>query len=416
LLARYGFARFQEQARALLDYGERFARAEIAALPDGRYEFDDCLDGDGIDPRPIPLRVAVTVAGDTLTADFTGSAPQVRGAINCPLPFTRSTVYACLRCLLSADIPNNGGYFRPMHVIAPEGTIVNPLPPAPVAARGLTGFRIANTLFGALAKLAPDRVPACESGGDTGISIGGYDAERRPFVFLEFLHASWGGRPDREAIDGSASVTVNFSNNPVEIVETHYPLRIEQYGFIPDSGGPGLHRGGLGLVKEYRFLGGRGSLQIRADRQEFAPYGLAGGGAGARGANFLRRARRPDAPGTQGGGDTAEANAAAAGVDDESTWERLPAKTLIDVFEGDVFRHVLPGAGGWGDPLARPPELVVADVRDGKVTAEHTQTAYGVALRPTGEAGAPSEVDEPATQQLRAARRTGRPTPPWTSR
>ena len=381
LIERYGLTRFHERARALVDYGERFARAEIAALPDGHYAFEDFLDGDGIDPAPIPLQVAVTVHGDSLTVDFTGSAPQVRGAINCPLPFTRSTVYACLRCLLSPDLPNNGGYFRPMHVIAPEGSIVNPLPPAPVAARGLTGFRIANTLFGALAKLVPDRVPACESGGDTGISIGGYDAARRPFVFLEFLHASWGGRPDREAVDASASVVVNFSNNPIELVEAHYPLRIEQYGFVPDSGGPGLHRGGLGLVKDYRFLAERASLQIRADRQNFAPYGLAGGGSGARGANFWRRAGAAAPPGEFPLG-----------------WERLPAKTLMEVFDGDLFRHVLPGAGGWGDPLERPPDAVLADVRDGKVTPEHARAAYGVAIQ-LGAAG--PEIDAAETARLR---------------
>src|SRR5919108_4953159 len=195
LLERHGRARLQAQTRALVAYGERFARAQLAALPEGEYRFEDFLDDDGIDPTPIPIRVAVTVRGGTLTADFTGSASQVRGAINCPLPFTRSVVYAAVRCLLSQDLPNNGGYFRPIRVVAPEGTIVNPVLPAPVAARGLTGFRIANALFGALAHLAPERVPACESGGDTGVSIGGYDAARRPFVFLEFLHASWGGRP-----------------------------------------------------------------------------------------------------------------------------------------------------------------------------------------------------------------------------
>ena len=160
--AATGLAAFQAETAALVGYAERFARAEIAALPQGTFVFQDALDGDGIDPDPIPIRVAVTVAGDRIVADFAGSAPQVRGAINCPLPFTRSVVYACVRCLLSRDLPNNGGYFRAIEVRAPEGSIVNPLPPAPVAARGLTGFRIANTVFGALAKVAPHLVPACE--------------------------------------------------------------------------------------------------------------------------------------------------------------------------------------------------------------------------------------------------------------
>lgn len=405
LLARYGPEQFQAQARALVDYTERFARSQLAAWPAGRYAFEDFLDDDGIDPEPIPIRVAVTVACDSLTVDFTGSAPQVQGAINCPLPFTRSVVYACVRCLLSQDLPNNGGYFRPIRVVAPEGTIVNPVLPAPVAARGLTGFRIANTLFGALAQLAPERIPACESGGDTGISIGGYDDARRPFVFLEFLLASWGGRPDRDGVDGCASAIVNFSNNPIELVEAHYPLRIEQYGFIPDSGGPGRHRGGLGLVKDFCFLEERGSLQIRADRQRLPPYGLAGGAPGAPGANLLRRDGRS---GTALGERTSRPPRRGLPhrqVDEgeqADRWQRLPAKTLVTLHRGDVFRHVLAGAGGWGDADTRDPLHVLADARAGKVTPEHARDAYGVAIE--ADATGRLTVDEAETRRLRARR------------
>jgi hypothetical protein len=265
---------------ALLDQAERLARAAIRAMPDGVYEFTDWLDDDGIDPDPIPLRVRITIAGDRLVADLTGSARQVKGGINSPLPFTKSAVYATVRHLIGGEPPNNEGYFRPIEVIAPPGTIVNPVLPAAVAARGLTGFRLANALFGALARIAPDRVFACEVGGDTGVSIGGYDAERRPFVFLEFLFGSWGGRPDKDGVDANSSAVVNFSNNPVEVIEAEYPIAIERYGFVPDSGGPGKFRGGLALVREYRFLEAESVLQLRTDRRRFLPYGLAGGAAG----------------------------------------------------------------------------------------------------------------------------------------
>src|SRR5580700_4462593 len=217
LIERYGSERFQAITDLLLDQAERLARNAIRAMPDGSYRFEDWIDDDGIDPDPIPIRVTITVKSDRLIADFTGSALQVKGAINSPLPFTKSAVYACVRHLIGGDPPNNEGYFRPIEVIAPPATIVNPVMPAPVAARGLTGFRVAGALFGALAQIAPDRVFACEMGGDTGISFGGYDAERRPFVFLEFLYGSWGGRPTKDGIDGSASAVVNFSNNPIEI-------------------------------------------------------------------------------------------------------------------------------------------------------------------------------------------------------
>ena len=335
----------------LLEYSERLARAEIAGWPDGRYEFTDYLDDDGIDPDPIPIHVTVTIAGDQVDVDFSGSAAQVKGAINSVLSFTKSTVYACIRCLLPSMLPNNEGYFRAVRVHAPPGSIVNPLPPGPVAARGLTAYRIANAVFGALAQLAPDRVPACEAGGDTGISMGGYDAQRRAFVFLEFLFSGWGGRPFADGIDGAASIVVNFSNYPAEVIENESPLRIEEYGFLSDSGGPGEYRGGLALVRQYRFLEREASLQIRSDRTRFPAYGLAGGLPGRLCRNVL---------------------------DDGNGPRLLPAKTLLTIHEGTVLRHELAGAGGWGDPLARDPDRVLGDVRNEKVSVDHAPPRFMV--------------------------------------
>ena len=355
LLARHGRERFAACTTALLDQAERLARSAIAAMPDGSYEFTDYLDDDGIDPDPIPLKVRLTVVGDRLIADFTGSAPQVRGGINSPLPFTKSAVYATVRHLIGGDPPNNEGYFRPIEVIAPPATIVNPVLPAAVAARGLTGFRLANALFGALAQIAPDRVFACEVGGDTGVSFGGYDAERRPFVFLEFLFGSWGGRPSKDGVDACSSSVVNFSNNPIEVIESEYPLRIERYGFVPDSGGSGRFRGGLALVRQYRFLEATGTLQLRTDRRRFLPYGLRGGRPGTPSMNTLN----PDTEARE-----------------------VPGKCTLEVRRGDVFRHVLAGAGGWGDPLDRDPELVLRDVLEEKLTPEYARREYGVVIDP----------------------------------
>ncbi len=372
LIGRYGEEAVVLATSELLDYSERLARLEIARWPDGRYEFEDYLDDDGIDPDPIPIRVAVEVRGDQLEVDFAGSAPQVKGAINSVLSFTKSAVYACVRCLLPRDIPNNEGYFRAIQVRAPAGTVVNPLPPAAVAARGLTGFRIANAVFGALAKLAPDRIPACEVGGDTGITLGGYDAERCPFVFLEFLNSGWGGRPFAEGIDGCASAVVNFSNYPTEVIENEYPLRIEEYSFLPDTGGAGEHRGGLALVREYRFLEREGTMHIRADRTRFPAYGLASGQPG----QLCRTILNP-------------------GPDQQI----LPGKTLLTLHRGDVIRHELAGAGGWGDPLRRDPQAVLADVRNEKLSAQHAAEKYGVIL--TADC---TKVDEEATRIQRARR------------
>jgi N-methylhydantoinase B len=258
-------------------------------------------------------------------------------------------------------------------VVAPPGTIVNPVMPASVAARGLTGFRAANALFGALAQIAPDRVFACEAGGDTGISFGGYDAERRPFVFLEFLFGSWGGRPTRDGMDAASSCVVNFSNNPIEIVESEYPLRIERYGYVRDSGGAGTFRGGLALIREYRFLESEGTLQVRADRHKYVPYVHQGGRPGTPARNIL---------------------------DPEGSPRELPSKFRHTIRRDEVFRHVLAGPGGWGDPLRRDPERVAFDVTEDKISAAWARREYGVAVDP-----ATGEVLAEETAQLRAAAR-----------
>src|SRR5436305_7534837 len=195
--------------------------------------------------------------------------------------------------------------------------------------------------MGALAQAAGDRVPAGESGGDTGISLGGYDSQRRPFVFLEFLVCSWDGRPFADGIDGVASMVVNFSNYPAEVIEREYPLRIEENGYLPDTGGPGRYRGGLALARQYRFLEESGTLQLRADRALTGPYGLSGGGAGTPARNFLKR----------------------NGVEQE-----LPSKTTLTLQRDDVLRLELAGPGGLGPPLERDPEAVLHDVLVHKIS------------------------------------------------
>ena len=191
----------------------------------------------------------------------------------------------------------------------------------------------------------------------------------RGFVFLEFLYGSWGGRPDKNGIDGVASAVVNFANNPVEVLEAELPLRIEQYGYLPDTGGAGQHRGGLSLVRDFRLLAEEATLQIRADRTKYFPYGLQGGKAGAPSRNILN----PD-------GEAHE----------------LPPKPTLTIQRGDVFRHIAAGAGGWGNPFERDPQAVLADVLEEKVTLARARDAYGVAIDLQTW-----QVDETATQRLR---------------
>ncbi|MCC7273794.1 MAG: hydantoinase B/oxoprolinase family protein [Alphaproteobacteria bacterium] len=374
LVGRYGAEGFAAHCRDLLDYTERFTRAEIARLPAGTYRFVDHLDNDGISPDPIRFEVAVTIAGEEMTIDFTGTAPQVKGAINCVYPFTLSTALACVRSIVDLSIPNNAGYFRPIKVIAPEGTIVNPRAPAAVAARGITGIRIADTIFGALAQAVPGLIPACGANApDVGVSFGGYGRDGKSHVFLEFLVGSWGGGPDRDGMDACTGTLVNYSNTPAEMIEAELPIAVERYGLVPDTGGAGEWRGGLALDRHLRFKLDGATLQIRSDRRDHPPYALAGGEAGAPSWVDIRRA----------GGRV----------------DTFPQKFLTTVDAGDVLRVRLAGGGGYGDPLARDPHRVLADVRAGKVTVAAALDRYGVVI-----ALEPPRVDVAATLAARQAR------------
>jgi N-methylhydantoinase B len=196
LAGHYGVEKIGHYMTELIDYSERMTRAAIRELPDGVYSFLDHIDDDGIDVgKPIPLAVTVTKSGDQILVDWTGSSPQVKGAINNTLSFTKSASYCAIRSILPGDIPNNQGVFRAIEVTAPPGTIANGVLPAACAARGLTGFRMVDCMFGALAQMLPDKVFASSDGGNTGISIGGWDADRRPFIYVDFTCCAWGGRP-----------------------------------------------------------------------------------------------------------------------------------------------------------------------------------------------------------------------------
>ncbi len=202
LVDRYTAAGVSALADEILDYTEGLVRAEIIRIPDGEYTFQDHIDDDGFGSGPIPIRVTLTISGDELTADFTGTSPQVRSALNATPSFAKSAVYAGLKCVLPSDIPSNAGFQRPVSVRIPEGSILRPRRPAPRAARGLTGFRTLDAVLGALAQAVPDRVAAAGEGGATMIAIGGTHADGEAFVFVDFMCGGWGARPDRDGIDG----------------------------------------------------------------------------------------------------------------------------------------------------------------------------------------------------------------------
>jgi N-methylhydantoinase B len=377
LVAQYGSAGVARHMAELIDYSERLTRAALRELPDGRFTFEDWIDDDGIDiGRPIRLFCTVTKEGERIAVDWTGSSPQVKGAINNTLSFTKAASYTAVKSVISPDIPTNEGVFRVIEVSAPPGTIANVVPPGACAARGLTGFRMLDCCLGALAMMLPDRVFAASEGGNTGITIGGYDAERRPFIYVDFACGAWGGRPWADGLDGNANLFGNMASPSVEITEHEQPIEILAYQFVPDRSGPGKFRGGTPYRRDYRLLEEEAILQVRADRQAIPPYGLYGGQPGAPSSSLLNP--------------NGEARV-------------LPGKPTMTIRRGDVFRHELAGGGGWGDPLERDPLRVRDDLRNELITERFAREAYGVVVDTERWT-----VDEAATRALRAEMRARR--------
>jgi N-methylhydantoinase B len=373
LIRRYGAEGLAHLEDALLTLTERMARREIAGFPDGVYRQEAWIDSDSVDPEPIPIVATVTIAGDGITVDFTGTSPQVRGGINSPYPFSKSATYAATRLVLDRSIPNSGGYFRAVTIRADEGTIVNPRFPAACGARGITGFRIMDAVSGALAQAVPERVPADGEGGNTIISLGADNDVGGRFIYVDMFS---GARGAGRGFDGPSGVPHPGSNNanmPVEIAESTYPLRFHRYGIVEDTASPGQWRGSPALVRDFTYLGRDTEVQVRSDKRAHPPFGLAGGSDG-----------RPSMTTVDHDGEVTE----------RPVIGPSPLKT------GDRFRHELASGAGWGDPLDRDPLAVLADVRNGLIGAAAAAAEYGVVI------GDDESVDDDATAAERARRRT----------
>ena len=377
LIERYGVTGVQIYMTEIIDHAERLTRAAVKELPDGEYEFEDWIDDDGIDiDQPIRLFVKITKRGDSMLVDWTGSSDQVKGAINNTLSFTKAASYTGIRSILPDGIPNNEGVFRVINVTAPPGTIANNVLPAACAARGLTGFRMVDCIFGALAKMLPDKVCAASDGGNSGVSIGGYDAERKPYIYVDFACGTWGGRPWGDGLQGNSNMFANMASQSVEVIEAEQPVEILAYELLPDRAGAGQYRGGAPYYRDYRFTEKEAVLQVRSDRARFRPYGLYGGMPGQPSANYLNP---------------------------HGNNQKLTSKPTMMIQKGDVFRHELAGGGGWGDPLDRDPDHVLRDVRDELVSITSAESDYGVIINACS-----MTVNETATSSLREEMRAKR--------
>lgn len=371
IYARYGGEVLQKSMDMLLDYSEKRIREGLKELPDGDYRGVDYVDDDGRSDEPIKLQVNIHKRGDAVKIDFEGTARQVQGNINCPLATVHAAVYYALIAVVDPHVPPNSGCYRPFAIEAEEGLIVNPKMPGAVGARTNTTQKITEAMMLALSEAAPERVMAGSHGNITNCGFSGfYPHNGKRFVYIDIQGGGAGARPGKDGRDGQDSHLARFRNTPIEAVEMEYPVRIERYELIPDSGGAGRYRGALTVRRDIRILIDNVSFARYGDRQKFAPFGLFGGKPGSKGQFVLNPGTAEERP--------------------------LKSKGLDYLNAGDVVSLRLPGAGGYGNPLERDPSVLLADVRDGKVSIESAREDYGVIVNP-----ATLTVDEAATREWR---------------
>lgn len=309
-------------AAQLIDYSARLMRHTIASIPDGVYEAEDALDDDGIDDRPVRIKVRVTIRGERAVIDFTGSAPQVAGAINAVEAITVSAVSYVFRCLVGGEVPASAGLMEPIDVLAPAGTVVNANPPASVAGGNVeTSQRIVDVLFKALAQALPDRIPAASQGTMNNLTIGGIDTRSgQEFSYYETVAGGMGARPSLDGMSGVHTHMTNSLNTPAEALEYAYPLRVREYRLRSGSGGEGKQRGGDGVVREIETLV-PARMSLLADRRKRGPFGLHSGADGKPGENVIIRGNHS---------------------------HKISAKGSHELQAGDRIRVETPGGGAWG--------------------------------------------------------------------
>ncbi|MFN2578872.1 MAG: hydantoinase B/oxoprolinase family protein [Pyrinomonadaceae bacterium] len=323
IVERRGQKEAQDYAQHLISYSSRMMRRAIAVIPNGTYEAEDALDDDGISDKEIPIRARITISGERATVDFTGSSPQVAGAVNAVEAITVSAVSYCFRCLVQSDIPASAGLMEPITVIAPKGTVVNAAHPASVAGGNVeTSQRIVDTVFKALSQAIPERIPAASQGTMNNLTIGGIDPRTgSEFSYYETVAGGMGARPALAGMNATHTHMTNSLNTPAEALEYAYPLRVREYRINKGSGGNGKQKGGDGAIREIETLG-RCRMALLSDCRKRAPYGLHGGHGGELGRAYIIRR--------------------------DGHKEQLTSKGSWEMEVGDRVRIETPSGGGFG--------------------------------------------------------------------
>jgi len=343
LAMRYGAAAMIEASARILDMSEAAMRAAIAAMPDGVYEFEDFLDDDGVAGEPVRLHARVAIQGEEIAVDLTGCADQQRGPVNCTPAMSNCAVYYTVIAATDGAMPANAGCYRPIRITHRAGSVTACKPPASVAHRVAVSHRLANVLFGALHQALPDRMPAAYYGGSYVATFQTIAEDGHREVLVEIEIGGTGAHPNKDGVNAWSFGMHNNANIPVEMIESGMPLTIVRYGLKPGSGGAGQHRGGLGLIREWRVDSPACVFTANMDRFRFPPYGLAGGGPGSLG-RLLR-------------------------IRDGEATPVAPKSDGVMLRRGDILRLETSGGGGFGDPARRAPEAVARDRALGYVEA-----------------------------------------------
>ena len=342
---RYGADALAEATKTIQNFSETAMRQLIGAVPDGVYAFEDFVDDDGIDlDQPLKIRAVLRVTNDQLMVDLTGSSGQTRGPVNCTLNMTRSAVICAILMSIGSEVPANAGCYRPISISAPEGTVVNARHPAPVANRMAVGHRIVNAVMGAFAQALPDQVPAAYYGVSYAYALNAENADGSRQVYFDLECGGWGGHPESDGANGFSCGFHNIANSPMEMIESVYPITFLRYSLIPDSGGAGKHRGGLGLAREFRLDAPAGSFAANLDRFTIAPYGLGGGEVGRPGRLMFRPA---------------------ASTEEQALSSKVSGLRLQS---GDVVRLETAGGGGHGPASKRDPKASEHDREEGYIS------------------------------------------------
>ena len=353
LVERYGVARLMDCMEEATAASEARLRAKIRELPAGTYEGTYFVDDDGVVDQPIRIVTKVTIGDGEIHVDLTGTDEQRRAPINATISSCESAIYFAVLAILDPTIPANYGVYKPIRITAPEGTVVNALPPAPVVGRNAITHTIVNALMMALSQVVPERITAAYYGmSNVYILSGDGGSDRRGWTFFDIEVGGGGGRQTKDGLDCYSQGIHNLANTPIEMVEMTYPLRFQRYEYVPDTGGIGRHRGGLGVRRDIEFLDESGTLNTQFDKFKVAPFGLFGGGNGATGRLFLN----PDGPDAR----------------------ELHSKTVnCALRRGDVLSMWTQGGGGYGPPEERDPAAIERDLREEKTTPQRSREAYG---------------------------------------